>query len=45
MLVYHLDGRLDNAEMRNLRSVCRNCEVELAKSDMPWRRGDLEADV
>jgi hypothetical protein len=45
MLVYHIDGRLDNAEVRNLKSVCKNCEVELAKSDLPWRRGDLEADV
>jgi hypothetical protein len=44
-LVFHMDGRLDNAETRNLKSVCRNCEVELAKSDLPWRRGDLEADV
>ena len=44
MLVYHMDGRLDNCEYKNLKSVCKNCEVELAKSILPWRRGDLEAD-
>lgn len=45
MLVYHMDGRLSNTEIRNLKSVCRNCEIELAKSELPWRRGDLETDV
>jgi hypothetical protein len=45
ILVYHVDGRLDNCDHRNLKSVCKNCEVELGKSVLPWRRGDLEADV
>jgi hypothetical protein len=45
MLVYHMDGRLTNTEARNLKSVCRNCEVELAKSELPWRQGGLEPDV
>jgi transcription elongation factor Elf1 len=44
MLVYHVDGRLDNNDYKNLKSVCKNCEVALAKSILPWRRGDLEAD-
>jgi hypothetical protein len=44
ILVYHVDGRLDNCDYKNLKSVCKNCEVELAKSVLPWRRGDLEAD-
>jgi hypothetical protein len=45
MLVYHMDGRLTNTEVRNLKSVCKNCEVELAKSELPWRQGGLEPDV
>jgi transcription elongation factor Elf1 len=44
LMVFHVDGRLDNVEMRNLRTVCRNCEVELARSDFTWQRGDLEPD-
>jgi len=42
--VYHVDGRLDNVDVKNLRSVCKNCEVELSRSDLPWRLGDLEPD-
>jgi len=44
ILVYHIDGRLNNAEPKNLRSVCQNCAIELARSDLPWRPGDLEPD-
>lgn len=44
IMVYHMDGRLDNVDQKNLRCICRNCEVELAKGDLPWRRGDLEPD-
>ena len=44
ILVYHVDGRLDNTDIKNLRCVCRNCEVEISKSDLPWRPGDLEPD-
>lgn len=44
ILVYHVDGRLDNNNVKNLRCVCRNCEVEIARSDLPWRPGDLEPD-
>ena len=45
MLVYHVDSNLNNVEIKNLRSVCKNCEVEIAKSDSIWRPGDLEPDV
>ena len=44
IMVYHVDGHLDNCDYKNLKSVCRNCEVELSKSVLPWRRGDVEAD-
>jgi hypothetical protein len=42
--VYHMDGNLNNSELRNLKSVCLNCGIEVTRSDLPWRRGDLEED-
>jgi len=45
IMVYHIDGDLNNTAVKNLKSVCRNCEVELAKTDLPWRQGDLERDL
>ena len=45
LLVYHVDGDLNNVTPKNLKTVCRNCEVDLAKSDSVWRPGDLQPDV
>ena len=45
LLVYHVDGNLNNVAHKNLKSVCKNCEVELAKLDVTWRAGDLEPDA
>jgi len=42
--VYHVDGNLNNCELRNLKTVCLNCVQEVTKLDLPWRRGDLEPD-
>jgi hypothetical protein len=44
LLVYHVDGNLHNANLRNLKTVCLNCTVEIPKQDLPWRPGDLEPD-
>ena len=44
LLVYHVDGDLNNVDLRNLRTVCLNCAHEITKLDLPWRRGDLEED-
>ena len=44
-LVYHADGNLNHCEAKNLKTVCRNCEVDLSKSDSVWRPGDLQPDV
>lgn len=44
LLVYHVDGNMNNTGIRNLKTVCQNCVVEIAKSDLPWRPGDLEPD-
>jgi hypothetical protein len=45
LLVYHIDGDLNNATVRNLRTVCRNCVEEIARSEVTWRAGDLEPDA
>ena len=45
ILVYHLDGNLNHSDIKNLRSICRNCEIDIAKSDDVWRQGDLVPDV
>ena len=45
LLVYHIDGDLNNVTLRNLRTVCRNCVEEIAKTEVTWRAGDLEPDV
>lgn len=44
LVVYHVNGDLRDCDARNLRTVCLNCVVAVSKSDLPWRRGDLEAD-
>jgi hypothetical protein len=44
LMVYHVDGNLNNNSLRNLKTVCQNCAVEIKKSDSTWRPGDLEPD-
>ena len=44
LLVYHVDGNMNNTGIRNLKTVCQNCVIDITKSDLPWRAGDLEAD-
>jgi hypothetical protein len=44
LVVHHMDANLNNASPRNLRTICQNCVIDVAKSDLPWRAGDLEPD-
>lgn len=44
LVVYHVNGNLNDCDLRNLRTVCLNCVVEITRLDLPWRRGDLEED-
>jgi hypothetical protein len=44
LLVYHVDGNLNNSGLRNLKTVCQNCVIEIKKSDLSWQPGDLEPD-
>ena len=45
LLVYHVDGKLTNCDVKNLKTICQNCAIEVSKSQMLWRRGDLEPDL
>ena len=42
--VYHVDGNLNNTSLLNLKTVCANCQIEIAKSGLGWRQGDLVPD-
>ena len=44
LLVYHIDGNLNNNTLRNLKTICLNCTVDIKKADLPWTPGDLEPD-
>lgn len=44
LLVYHIDGNMNNATVRNLKTICLNCVVDVKKADLPWQPGDLEPD-
>jgi hypothetical protein len=44
LLVYHVDGNLNNTGLRNLKTICLNCVEEVKRADLPWRAGDLEPD-
>lgn len=41
LLVFHVDGNLKNNNLRNLKTVCLNCVVDVKRQDLPWRPGDL----
>lgn len=42
--VFHIDGKLENTQLTNLRSICLNCVEVVKKKEVNWRRGDLEVD-
>jgi hypothetical protein len=45
LLVYHVDGNLHNTTVKNLKTICLNCTVEIKKSTVPWAAGDLAPDL
>jgi len=44
LFVYHIDGNLNNAKQQNLKTVCANCQIEIAREGLGWRQGDLVPD-
>ena len=43
VIVFYIDGDLNNINNRNLKTVCLNCKAELAKTG--WSRGSLTPDL
>ena len=44
LLVYHVDGNLNNCRHGNLKTVCANCQRILQDEGVRWTRGDLTPD-
>ena len=44
LFVYHVDGDLNNTKPLNLKTVCANCQYEIAREGLGWRQGDLTPD-
>jgi hypothetical protein len=44
LIVYHIDGNLNNVDFRNLKTICLNCTAEVSRLDLPWKPGDIEPD-
>lgn len=44
ILVYHIDGDLNNCEFINLRSICLCCVEVVKRKNFTWRIGDIEVD-
>ena len=44
LFVYHVDGDLNNNSVLNLKTVCANCQYEVAQEGLGWRQGDLVPD-
>jgi len=45
LMVFHIDGNLNNSAIRNLKTICLNCRVDIEKANLIWHHGDLEPDV
>lgn len=45
LFVYHIDGNLNNTALTNLKTICANCQIEIAKSKLGWVQGDLTPDL
>lgn len=44
LLVFHVDGNLNNSALKNLKTICQNCVVDIKRTDLPWKPGDLALD-
>lgn len=42
--VYHIDGNTQNNHWSNLRTVCANCQFEIATKPVSWKPADLVPD-
>lgn len=42
--VFYTDGNLKNNNWNNLKTVCLNCQQEVYKSRLPWKRAAIVPD-
>ena len=43
--VFHINGNTQDASWTNLKTVCRNCQIDIQKSKMRWAPGRLQPDL
>lgn len=44
LFVYHVDGNLKNTNSFNLKTICANCQIELAGNKVPWKPAPIVPD-
>lgn len=44
LTVFHIDGKLENIDLANLRTICLCCVEVVKRKEVTWRRGDLIVD-
>ena len=44
IIVYHIDGDLNNVQLINLRSICLCCVETVKRKHFSWRPGDIQPD-
>jgi hypothetical protein len=44
LFVYYIDGNFNNNNALNLKTICANCQYEVAREGLGWRQGDLVPD-
>jgi len=44
LFVYHVNGNLSDVNRSNLKTICANCQIEVAEAGLDWRQGDLTPD-
>ena len=44
LFVYYIDGNLNDNSQSNLKTICANCQYEVARAGLGWRQGDLVPD-
>ena len=44
LFVWHVDGNLKNTGWENLKTICANCQIEVAGTKLPWKPAPIIAD-
>lgn len=44
LFVWHVDGSLKNCAWENLRTICANCQIEIASARLPWKPAPIVPD-